>query len=229
MDAKVKHSQLKQLLLKGKTQGFLTYAELNERLPEERYDADQIEAVVHLFKEAGIEILEQAPDPDSLLLAEPSTEEVAEEVEAILETAIVDELGRVSDALELYRREIGSLDLLTRDEEIALAKRFEEGTRERTEALASCPAIIAEVLRLAACIESGELRSSDLVVGFLDPNGADESAPGSMQTDQDREVVTSTLDPEDSGPDPWQVKARFARMHRLYARAAASAKHAWHR
>ena len=204
MDATVKHSQLKQLLRKGKAEGFLTYAELNERLPAERYDADQIEAVVDLFNEAGIEILEQAPDPDSLLLpAESSTEEVAEEVEAILETAVADELGRVSDALELYMRAVGTLDLLTRDEEIVLAKRFEEGARERTEAL---------------CIESGELRSSDLVVGFLDANGADESAPVSTQTGQDGEVETPTLTAVDTGPDPRQVKARFARIRRLYAR-----------
>ena len=215
MDAEVKHSELKQLLLKGKAQGFLTHAELNERLPEELYDVDQFEAMVHWLNEAGIEILDQPPDPDTMLLrAEPSDEDAAEEAAAALSTAIEDGFGGTRDPLRMYFRDMGPLGLLTRDDEVALAKRIEQGLRQRNEAIAACPTTIAHVLRLAERIESGEMRLTDLVTGFVAPDAAGEPAPAGSKQRTDADERPRPV--ENSGPDPEEVKARFAGMRKRY-------------
>src|SRR6266481_1652057 len=153
MDQETQRSQLKKLIIQGKEQGFLTYREINDHLPEEVHDTDQIEAVVNMINDMGIQVFDEAPDPDALLLkTEPTPaeedEEAAEEAEAVLVSAVDSEFGRTTDPVRMYMREMGTVELLTREGEIELAKRIEDGIRQSTEAIATCPATIVEVLRI---------------------------------------------------------------------------------
>ena len=175
MDANAKQSELKRLIIKGKEQGFLTYREINDHLPDDMNDTDQIEAVVNMINEMGIEVYDAVPDADSLLLK--STEEggttnteVDEETEAVLKTAVENEFGRTTDPVRMYMREMGTVDLLTRKDEINLAQRIEDGIRQTTEAVATCPAAIQVILDYADAIKDEEMRLTDLLVAFIDPN-----------------------------------------------------------
>ena len=156
MDPQSQQSELKRLIIKGKEQGFLTYREINDHLPEDMNDTDQIETVVNMINDMGIEVFDSAPDPDSLLLKTANTddEEVVEEAEAVLTTAVESEFGRTTDPVRMYMREMGTVDLLTRQDEINLAKRIEDGIRQSVEAISSTPVIIAEVIRLADLVAS---------------------------------------------------------------------------
>ena len=124
-------SAMKQMILKGKSQGFLTYAEINDHLPEDMHDTDQIEAVVKMINDMGIEVFDKVPDADELLLktVNPEDEEVVEEAEAVLKTAVESEFGRTTDPVRMYMREMGTVELLTREDEIRLAKRIEAGLK----------------------------------------------------------------------------------------------------
>ena len=144
MDQESKQSELKKLILKGKEQGFLTYREINDHLPEDMHDTDQIEAVVNMINDMGILVYDKPPDPDSLLLKEETTPD-EEDTEAVLTTAVESEFGRTTDPVRMYMREMGTVDLLTRKDEIKLAKRIEDGIRQCTEAVASCPVTIEEI------------------------------------------------------------------------------------
>ncbi len=224
MDLETKRLQLKKLILKGKEQGFLTYSEINDHLPEDVHDTDQIEAVVAMINDMGIEVYDHAPDPDTLILkAETADEEVAEEAEAVLASAVESEFGRTTDPVRMYMREMGTVDLLTREDEIALAKRIEEGIRQSTEAIATCPTTIAKVLAMVDQIDAGELRLSDLVVDFIDPNAINEPVPlpapvhvpEVVEAREDDEAEGAPLVEEDLGPDPEEAKTRFARIRKL--------------
>ena len=121
MDIQTQQTELKRLIIKGKDQGFLTYSEINDHLPEGMNDTDQIETVVNMINDMGIDVLDSAPDPDSLLLKTTSDEEeVVEEAEAVLTTAVESEFGRTTDPVRMYMREMGTVDLLTREDEIKL-------------------------------------------------------------------------------------------------------------
>src|SRR5229473_507054 len=150
MDQETQRSQLKKLIIQGKEQGFLTYRDINDHLPEDVHDADQIEAVINMINDMGIEVYDHAPDPDTLLLktetVTPDDEEVVEEAEQVLASAVEGEFGRTTDPVRMYMREMGTVELLTREGEIELAKRIEDGIRQSTEAIATCPATIVEVL-----------------------------------------------------------------------------------
>jgi len=228
MDSDTKRSELKKLILKGKEQGFLTYREINDHLPEDMHDTDQIEAVVNMINDMGIDVYDKPPDPDSLLLKTDNAddEEVAEEAEAVLTTAVESEFGRTTDPVRMYMREMGTVDLLTRKDEIALAKRIEDGIRQSTDAIATCPVTIAEIVRIAELIESGELRLTDLLVDFIDPNAEEEPIlfPRSADVlvdseDRDEQGVgegaSATAD-EDLGPDPEEARERFVRIRKSY-------------
>ena len=146
------------------------------------HDTDQIEAVINMINDMGIEVYDQAPDPDTLLLktetaATEDEEEVAEEAEQVLASAVDNEFGRTTDPVRMYMREMGTVELLTREGEIELAKRIEDGIRESIEAIASCPATIGEVLRMMDLVEAEQMRLTDLVVDFIDPNAKDEPLP----------------------------------------------------
>ncbi len=206
MDQETKQSELKKLILKGKEQGFLTYREINDHLPEDMHDTDQIENVVNMINDMGILVYDKAPDPDALLLKEDSdTDE--EDTEAALTTAVESEFGRTTDPVRMYMREMGTVDLLTRKDEIKLAKRIEEGIRQCTEAVTTCPITISRIMESIDAIENEEMRLHDLMVDFIDPNAVDDPIPipkqaGGSDDDEDEEPV-------DTGPDPEEVARRF--------------------
>ena len=215
MDQESKQSELKKLILKGKEQGFLTYREINDHLPEDMHDTDQIEAVVNMINDMGILVYDKPPDPDSLLLKEETTPD-EEDTEAVLTTAVESEFGRTTDPVRMYMREMGTVDLLTRKDEIKLAKRIEDGIRQCTEAVASCPVTIEEILRLAELIENEEMRLTDFLLDFIDPNAVEEPIPTPQQN---RPTDNSDDDDEeeiDTGPDLEEALTRFKRIRRNY-------------
>ena len=213
MDPQSQQSELKRLIIKGKEQGFLTYREINDHLPEDMNDTDQIETVVNMINDMGIEVFDSAPDPDSLLLKTANTddEEVVEEAEAVLTTAVESEFGRTTDPVRMYMREMGTVDLLTRQDEINLAKRIEDGIRQSVEAISSTPVIIAELIRLADLVEAQEMKLPELLVGFIDPNIEEEEIPpGGLPQDNDGENTGP------QGPDPEEAKERFDSIRKGY-------------
>ena len=216
MDPQSQQSELKRLIIKGKEQGFLTYREINDHLPEDMNDTDQIETVVNMINDMGIEVFDSAPDPDSLLLKTANTddEEVVEEAEAVLTTAVESEFGRTTDPVRMYMREMGTVDLLTRQDEINLAKRIEDGIRQSVDAISTTPVIIGELIRLAGLVEEGQMKLPELLVGFIDPNAIEEEiipAGGVRQADSD-----DSEDAGPQGPDPVEAKERFDRIRKGY-------------
>ncbi len=206
-------SAMKQMILKGKSQGFLTYAEINDHLPEDMHDTDQIEAVVKMINDMGIEVFDKAPDADEILLKtdNPEDEEVVEEAEAVLKTAVESEFGRTTDPVRMYMREMGTVELLTREDEIRLAKRIEAGLKQRNEAVSNCPRVIEEVIVIADKIKAEEMKLTDFLVDFIDPNEIipDIILPPPPREDGDEEVV-------DTGPDPVEANKRFKKIRTLY-------------
>lgn len=205
MDQETKQSELKKLILKGKEQGFLTYREINDHLPEDMHDTDQIENVVNMINDMGILVYDKAPDPDALLLNEDSdTDE--EDTEAALTTAVESEFGRTTDPVRMYMREMGTVDLLTRKDEIKLAKRIEGGIRQCTEAVTACPITISRITESIEAIESNEMRLNDLMVDFIDPNAVDDPIPIPIP----KQAGSNNDEREpDTGPDPDEVQRRF--------------------
>ena len=168
-------SQLKLLIAQGKEQGYLTYAEVNDSLPEELVDADQIEDIIQMINDMGIQVLETAPDADDLMLNETITDEdVVEEATQVL-SSVEAELGRTTDPVRMYMREMGSVELLTREGEIDIAKRIEEGINEVQSAVAAYPEAITYLIEQYESVENGGVRLADLITGFLDPNVLSES------------------------------------------------------
>ena len=207
-------SQIKLLIAKGKEQGFLTYREVNDHLPDEIVDPEQIEDIVAMINDMGIPVHEVAPDADAILMTDASVadEDVAEEAAAALATVDSD-FGRTTDPVRMYMREMGTVELLTREGEIALAKRIEEGLNQVLSALSSNPATISAFLELAQKIQDEEARLSDLIVGFHDPEASDELPPvgGAAASDDSDEAEVV-----DTGPDPEEARERFARLDKLY-------------
>jgi len=204
-DSQSQQSELKQLIIKGKERGFLTYREINDHLPEDMNDTDQIETVVNMINDLGIEVYDAAPDADSLLLktANSDDEEVVEEAEAVLTTAVESEFGRTTDPVRMYMREMGTVELLTRQDEIRLAKRIEDGINQSVNAIASAPVVIAEIIRLADEVDAGKIKLTELLVRFIDPNAIEEEIPQPAPPSEDG-TSTAPL-----GPDPEEAKERF--------------------
>ena len=216
VDTQSQQSELKRLIIKGKEQGFLTYREINDHLPEDMNDTDQIETVVNMINDLGIEVYDAAPDADTLLLktANSDDEEVVEEAEAVLTTAVESEFGRTTDPVRMYMREMGTVELLTRQDEIRLAKRIEDGIRQSVSAIACAPIIISELVRLADNVEEGKMKLTELLVGFIDLNELDAEIPepvmpGSADDDSDD---SASAGPQ--GPDPAEFKERFERIRK---------------
>ncbi|MGZ5041505.1 MAG: RNA polymerase sigma factor RpoD [Usitatibacter sp.] len=164
--------RLKNLIVLGKERGYLTYAEINDHLPDDMTDAEQIEGVVTMLADMGIAVYDEAPDAEQLLMTEApapvAEEDVIEEAEAALSTTIDAEFGRTTDPVRMYMREMGSVELLTREGEIEIAKRIEDGLKHMIHAISSCPTTIEEILRLADLIEKDEMRIDELVDGLVD-------------------------------------------------------------
>ena len=234
MDQETQRSQLKKLIIQGKEKGFLTYGEINDHLPEDVHDTDQIEAVVNMINDMGIQVYDEAPDPETLLLKAENpppaedAEEAAEQAEQVATTAVDSDFGRTTDPVRMYMREMGTVELLTREGEIDLAKRIEDGVRQTIESIAACPAAIAEVVRLMDEVEADRLRLTELVVDFVDPNAVDMpvvAAPpapkppvvkGKDAKGEDEETDSSDSE-EDAGPDREEALRRFAFIRKLHA------------
>ena len=168
-------SQLKLLIARGKEQGFLTYAEVNDHLPNEIVDPDQIEDIVNMINDMGITVYEKAPDAESLLLSDAAVtndDEGADEAAAAIAT-VDSEFGRTTDPVRMYMREMGTVELLTREGEIRIAKRIEEGLNQVKTALCFFPPTIDLIAEVYARIKAGEGRLQELLVGFIDPNAPD--------------------------------------------------------
>ena len=209
--------QLKDLIARGKEQGFLTYAEVNDHLPNDIVDPEQIEDIVNMINDMGITVHEKAPDAESILLSDAAVsndDDAAEEAEAAL--ASVDaEFGRTTDPVRMYMREMGTVELLTRQGEIEIAKRIEAGLNKVKWHMSHFPPTIDLLLEVADRVFNEETRMQDFVVGFIDPNAPEEIKPPAPKTDDDDEVV-------DTGPDPDEVKRRVKIVRRLHKRAVAN-------
>ncbi|PJG83583.1 RNA polymerase sigma factor RpoD [Caviibacterium pharyngocola] len=196
-------SQLKLLIAQGKEQGYLTYAEVNDHLPEELVDADQIEDIIQMINDMGIQVLETAPDADDLMLNENIADEDAVEEATQVLSSVEAELGRTTDPVRMYMREMGSVELLTREGEIDIAKRIEEGINEVQSAVAAYPESITYLLEQYALVEEGGMRLADLITGFVDPNAVEEAdipeidASLSDEDEESTEVSDAELDEED--------------------------------
>ena len=223
-----RQSQLKLLIARGKEQGYLTYAQLNDHLPSEIVDPEQIEDIVNTINDMGIPVYEKAPDNESLLsvdAAAPADEEAIEEAAAAL-AALDAELGRTTDPVRMYMREMGTVELLTREGEIRIAKRIEEGLDAVRLSLSNYPATYEHVLRTYELVKAGQARMLDLVVGFIDPNAPDVIAQPQNPTKIDLEATTDNAASEeeaedgdseeetavDTGPDPEEVAQRMAAL-----------------
>ena len=172
-----RQSQLKLLIARGKEQGFLTYVEVNDHLPSEIVDPEQIEDIVNMINDMGIPVYEKAPENEALPLNEPVVvdEEAAEEAAAALATVDA-EFGRTTDPVRMYMREMGTVELLTREGEIRIAKRIEEGLDAVRTALSSYPMTYQFMLNAYEQVKAGQGRLIDIIVGFIDPNAPDEIA-----------------------------------------------------
>jgi len=205
--------QLKDLIARGKEQGFLTYAEVNDHLPNDIVDPEQIEDIVNMINDMGITVYEKAPEAEEILLSDAAVsndDDAAEEAEAAL--ASVDaEFGRTTDPVRMYMREMGTVELLTRQGEIEIAKRIEDGLNQVKYHMSHFPPTIEKLLAVAAAVAAEETRMQDFVVGFIDPNEPDEIKPPAPKSDDDEEVI-------DTGPDPLEVKARVKVIKRLHNR-----------
>src|SRR5690606_3408093 len=209
-------NKLKQLIKQGKDRGFLTYAEINDHLPEDLVDAEAIESIISTFSDMGITVYDQAPDAETLLMADTtpvasSDDDAEEEAEAALST-VDSEFGRTTDPVRMYMREMGSVELLTRESEIEIAKRIEDGLRHMIQAISACPAIIEKILMLATDVEEGRLRVDELVDGFLDDRDEDLLAK-----DISTESLNQGFDDEDDDEDDEekQIKAENANLLKL--------------
>ncbi len=228
MEKEEQKSQLKLLIAKGKEQGYLTYAEVNDHLPNDLVDPEQIEDVISMINDMGINVHETAPDADTLLITGDSVtdEDAAEEAAAAL-ASVDSEFGRTTDPVRMYMREMGAVELLTREGEIKIAKRIEEGMNQMLVALASHPETIAELLREFDQVEAGEARLTDIITGFIDPNADDMPVqPANNNQNNDDDSDDDDEEETDTGLDIEEVRARIAALSKLYNKVIkAIAKH----
>jgi RNA polymerase primary sigma factor len=212
-----KQSRIKDLISRGKEQGYLTYAEVNDHLPEDISDPDQVEDIIQMINDMGIKVFETAPDADELLLIDDdSTDDIAAAEAAAALAAVETEAGRTTDPVRMYMREMGTVELLTREGEIAIAKRIEEGIREKMAALAHFPNAVEAILKEYAAVESGDKKLSDLLLGYLNPADkvptAQEIAEAQAAKTAAKENNEETEEAPDTGPDPEEAKARFGEL-----------------
>jgi RNA polymerase primary sigma factor len=233
-DVESQRSELKALIAKGKEQGYLTYREINDLLPEEIFDPEQMENVISMINDIGIEVFEEAPEDEGLILgddgeggptiASQEVEEAAEEALAVVEA----DIGRTSDPVRMYMREMGSVELLTREGEIEIARRIEDGLLQVLRAVSTCPTTIALLLEAAEKVERGELRLDEIVDSFIDPNAIEESANAedeeisleagevSAEDEEEEDGEGETLSAADKGPQMEEALERFAAIRADY-------------
>jgi RNA polymerase primary sigma factor len=227
-DVVKQQSRLKDLIAKGKEQGFLTYAEVNDHLPEDISDPDQVEDIIQMINDMGIQVFEVAPDADTLLITEgdSSADDIAAAEAAAALAAVETEAGRTTDPVRMYMREMGTVELLTREGEIVIAKRIEEGIRELLSALAYYPGAVKSVLDEYDKVETEERRLADVLIGYLDPadhvpSAAETAAAATLKAEN---AANNEEEEEevDTGPDPVEAKKRFTAIRRAYNKAEKS-------
>jgi RNA polymerase primary sigma factor len=213
-------SRLKTLITKGKEQGYLTYSEVNDHLPDTVVDPEQIEDIISMINDMGIQVFEQAPDPEALSMSDSAVsadDDAAEEAAAALAT-LESEFGRTTDPVRMYMREMGSVELLTREGEIKIAKRIEEGQAQVQHALAHFPRAIQVLLDLYAKVDADEEKLSNILVKFVDPNEEEEMplpAAATADEDVDEDDDDDTDEVVDTGPDPEEAREKFTKLAKL--------------
>ena len=230
-------SQLKLLIIRGKELGYLTYADVNDHLPEEIIDSDQIEDIIQMINDMGIQVLEEAPDSDELLLSDNvPDEEAVEAATALVLSNVESEIGRTTDPVRMYMREMGAVELLTREGEIDIAKRIEDGINQVQTSVSEYPEAITYLLEQYNLVESGEVRLSDLITGFVDPNAEEssEELPEELEEseaeididdsdDESEEDGDSSAD-DDVSIDPEVARAKFSELKEQHDKTSEAIK-----
>jgi RNA polymerase primary sigma factor len=216
MDRQKQQSSIKDLIAKGKEQGFLTYAEVNDHLPDSIVDPEQIEDIVRMINDMGISVHEHAPDADDTAISDAavSTDDDAAEAAAAALATVDSEFGRTTDPVRMYMREMGTVELLTREGELRIAKRIEDGLNQVGAALSTFPLAVELLIDRFDKYEAEEIRLNDVITGFIDPNEDDTvptPTPPSAKSDDDDEEAEV-----DTGPDPEMVAAKAAELRKHY-------------
>ncbi|CZF83974.1 RNA polymerase sigma factor RpoD [Grimontia celer] len=219
-------SQLKLLVAKGKEQGYLTYAEVNDHLPEDIVDSDQIEDIIQMINDMGIQVVETAPDADELMMSETVADEDAVEAAAAALSSVESEIGRTTDPVRMYMREMGTVELLTREGEIDIAKRIEDGINQVQVSVAEYPGSISSLLDQFDKVEAEELRLTDIISGFVDPNQEDiaptathigsELTEEQLEDEDDGDDDDDDDEEEDTGIDPELAREKFNDLRLAY-------------
>tara|TARA_X000000368_G_scaffold284974_1_gene226289 strand:+ start:7880 stop:9694 length:1815 start_codon:yes stop_codon:yes gene_type:complete len=213
-----KGSRIAELIEKGREQGYLTYADVNDHLPDDISDPDQVDEIIGMINDLGLQVHETAPDADTLMLAESeNSDEIALEQAAEALAAVENETGRTTDPVRMYMREMGTVDLLTREGEIEIAKRIEEGMRDLLSASVYYPKTVEYVLHYFQLVKDGEKKINDLLTGFLEEMEEVPSAgPGSQRAKEEAEAAESSDDETSSGPDMKEVQRRMTSLKRQF-------------
>ena len=236
-DAQQQQSRIKELIARGKEQGYLTYAEVNDHLPEDISDPDQVEDIIQMINDMGIRVYETAPDADTLLMTDgdPSADEIAAAEAAAALAAVETEAGRTTDPVRMYMREMGTVELLTREGEIVIAKRIEEGIRELMHALSYWPGAVQQIMNEYSLVATEERRLADVIIGWLDPAedipsasaavveelpvAAKDKDKAAKDDDEEEEAATEEEDEVVSGVDPEEARVRFEALKKQLDKA----------
>lgn len=226
-------SRLKELISRGREQGYLTYADVNDHLPEDISDPEQVEDIIRMINDMGISVYEVAPDEDALLLSDSNTDEVAAEEAAAVLAAVESDLGRTTDPVRMYMREMGTVDLLTREGEIEIAKRIEEGIRDVMSAIVHFPGPVEHIVAEYQRITEGGGRLSDLLIGYIDAETKELTDEEMLLDIKEKEIVAKDDDDDeneddeessdsdaedgDGGPDPEEARIRFTAVAEQFA------------
>ncbi|MFK8018476.1 MAG: RNA polymerase sigma factor RpoD [Pseudomonadales bacterium] len=213
-------SRLRELISRGKEQGFLTYAEVNDHLPEDIADPDQVEDIIQMINDLGIQVFEEAPDADQLLMSEDNAaDEIAAAEAAAALAAVETEVGRTTDPVRMYMREMGTVELLTREGEIVIAKRIEEGIRESMAAISAFPGTVDRLLGEYDLVVAGEKKLADVLTGYLNPMehvpSANQISAADAEKNKDKDKDDDD-DAKDNGPDPEEAKKRFTALRKQH-------------
>ena len=213
-----KGSRIAELIEKGREQGYLTYSDVNDHLPDDISDPDQVDEIIGMINDLGLQVHETAPDADTLMLAESeNSDDIALEQAAEALAAVESETGRTTDPVRMYMREMGTVDLLTREGEIEIAKRIEEGMRDLLDASVMYPKTVDYVLHYFQLVKDGEKKISDFLTGFLEEMEVVPSAgPGSQRAKEEAEAAESSDEETSSGPDMKEVQRRMTNLKRQF-------------
>jgi RNA polymerase primary sigma factor len=211
-----KGSRIAELIEKGREQGYLTYSDVNDHLPDDISDPDQVDEIIGMINDLGLQVHETAPDADTLMLAESeNSDDIALEQAAEALAAVENETGRTTDPVRMYMREMGTVDLLTREGEIEIAKRIEEGMRDLLHASVRYPKTVDYVIHYFQLVKDGEKKINDFLTGFLEEMEEVPSAgPGSQRAKEEAEAAESSDEETSSGPDMKEVQRRMTNLKR---------------